>query len=272
MKITVIIPTYKPKDYLWECLNSLVRQTLSKNCFEVIIVLNGCAEPWKSQVEDFINCNMQGVDVNFIYTEMGGVSNARNIALDIAKGDYITFLDDDDYLSPRALEEMFSLASPDLVVGCYPSAFNDGTDEQIPYGLTKLYDYCINLESLRLNSKARKFFSGPCMKLIPVTCIGDRRFNTQFANGEDSIFMFLISDKIDQIVLTSKDAIYYRRFRPNSAVTKKRGTKERIINNYRSIKEYIRIFSKGGYSLYFFITRILAELRGIIMAPINSKK
>ena len=103
MKITVIIPTYKPKDYLWECLNSLVRQTLSKNCFEVIIVLNGCAEPWKSQVEDFINCNMQGVDVNFIYTEMGGVSNARNIALDIAKGDYITFLDDDDYLSPRAL-------------------------------------------------------------------------------------------------------------------------------------------------------------------------
>ena len=272
MKISVIIPTYKPKDYIWDCLNSLVRQTLSEQYFEVIIVLNGCCEPWKSQIEDFIYCNMQGINVNFITTERGGVSNARNIALDVAEGDYITFLDDDDFLSPTALEEMLSLASLDLVVVGYPYAFIDGQKDQIAYGLTNVYDYCINRKSLNLNGRARKFFSGPCMKLIPTKCIGDRRFNTKFANGEDSIFMFLISDRINKIVLTSKEAIYYRRFRSNSAVTKRRGTRERIINNCRSIKEYIRIYCKGGYSLCFFLTRIVAELRGIMVAPINSKK
>lgn len=49
-KISVIIPTYAPKDYLWECLGSLENQTLSKDEFEVILVLNGEREPYESLI------------------------------------------------------------------------------------------------------------------------------------------------------------------------------------------------------------------------------
>ena len=49
-KISVIIPTYTPKDYLWECLGSLENQTLSKDEFEVILVLNGEREPYESLI------------------------------------------------------------------------------------------------------------------------------------------------------------------------------------------------------------------------------
>ena len=126
MKISVIIPTYKPQDYLWECLNSLVAQTFPKEDFEVILVLNGCCEPWKSNIQQYIDARMQGMNVNYIQTDEGGVSNARNIALDFAKGDYVTFIDDDDLISPTYLEELYEKAAPDTVSLCYPYAFNDG--------------------------------------------------------------------------------------------------------------------------------------------------
>ncbi|MCF2604299.1 glycosyltransferase family 2 protein [Parabacteroides distasonis] len=54
MKIFVIIPTYKPQAYLWECLDSMVAQTFPKEEFEVILVLNGCTEPYKSDIERYI--------------------------------------------------------------------------------------------------------------------------------------------------------------------------------------------------------------------------
>ena len=71
MKISVIIPTYKPQDYLWECLKSLVAQTFPKEDFEVILVLNGCCEPWKSNIQQYIDDRMQGMNVKYIQTDEG---------------------------------------------------------------------------------------------------------------------------------------------------------------------------------------------------------
>lgn len=81
MKISVIIPTYKPQNYLWDCLASLVAQTFPKDDFEVILVLNGCNEPYKSAIEKYIAEMMQGMHVNLIHAEKPGVSNARNIEI-----------------------------------------------------------------------------------------------------------------------------------------------------------------------------------------------
>ena len=122
-KISIIIPTYKPQTYIWECLDSLRNQTFAKDKFEVIIVLNGCINPWKCQIEDYIANKMQGMNVNFIHTEQRGVSNARNLALDLVKGEYVTFIDDDDFVSPSYLEELYVKASPDTISLCYPYAF-----------------------------------------------------------------------------------------------------------------------------------------------------
>lgn len=102
MKISVIIPTYKPQSYLWECLDSLRNQTFPKSDFEIFLILNGCKDPYQSQIENYLLiheiCNLR-----LIQTDQLGVSNARNIGLDCANGDYITFIDDDDYVSPYYL-------------------------------------------------------------------------------------------------------------------------------------------------------------------------
>ena len=86
MKISVIIPTYKPKNYLWECLDSISNQTLQKQDYEVIIILNGSLDPWMNLIAAYIEDNMKEVNVRFIHTEKSGVSNARNMALDLPSG------------------------------------------------------------------------------------------------------------------------------------------------------------------------------------------
>ena len=95
MKISVIVPTYQPANYLWECLDSLCRQTLAPKEFEVVIVLNGCNEPYFGRIQQYIHAH-QNHNFQLIQTEVGGVSNARNIGIDQSKGEYLAFLDDDD--------------------------------------------------------------------------------------------------------------------------------------------------------------------------------
>lgn len=267
MRISVIIPTYKPQAYLWECLDSMVAQTFPKEEFEVILVLNGCTEPYMSDIEQYIDLKMGSMNVQFIHTEQRGVSNARNIGLDAAKGEYIAFIDDDDYVSPAYLKELYKAASPDTISLCYPYAFNDGKPEiQLAYEKSKVFDKYCNRRSLQLASKVRKFFSGPCMKLIPMSSIQKRRFDVRFRNGEDAIFMFLISDRVTNVVFANRKAIYYRRFRQHSAFLSQKSLGYRVYNNLRMIGAFSYIFVKKPlvYNCAFFMTRILAALKSIV--------
>lgn len=264
LPISVIIPTYKPQAYLFECLDSLVNQTLSKSLFEIIIVLNGCTEPWKKQIGDYIASKMQGMKVNFIHVEQGGVSNARNVALDVACGDYLTFIDDDDYISPMYLEEMLELADRNTMVLAKPIAFWDNTRKEKEYRITQEYNKCAPHGRQRTN-KVRKYFSGPCMKLIPMNFIQGRRFDVRFKNGEDSLFMFLISDKFKDVVFTSEKAIYYRRIRANSATTITRSKRSMIRNSIKVIRAMFGIYFSHpfAYNFNFFFTRILGSVHSM---------
>lgn len=265
MKISVIVPTYKPQVYLWECLDSIYNQTFSKLDYELVLVLNGCNEPFHSQIKDWLDIHSD-LQAQFFQTDEGGVSNARNIALDNLRGEYVTFIDDDDIISTACLEELYEKATPDTVSLCYPYAFNDGEiEKQLPYGITDAYKYCIEHNCNKLTSRGRKFFSGPCMKLIPMSFIQGRRYDVRFKNGEDSLFMFLISDRINKIAFTSKEAIYYRRYRTNSATTNKRKRISVVVNELRLVKMYSLIYFKAPcrYNLNFFLTRVLAAAKSV---------
>lgn len=266
MKISVIVPTYRPQGYLWECLDSVYNQTFPKSDYELVLVLNGCDEPFHSQIKDWLGKHSD-LQVQFFQTDEGGVSNARNIALDNAKGEYITFIDDDDLISPSYLQELYDNAAPDTVSLCYPYAFNDGEREkQLPYGNTDAYCYYMDHRCTSLSSKVRKYFSGPCMKLIPMNFIQGRRFDVRFRNGEDSLFMFLISDKIKKVSFTSKNAIYYRRYRLNSAYTRKQTWGYILKNGLLMGSAYTRIYFSApfnyDFSLYF--VRLMGVLKTVV--------
>lgn len=264
MKISVIIPTYKPQNYLWECLDSLVTQTFPKEDFEVILVLNGCTEPYKSSIEKYIAEKMLGMNVNFIHTEVGGVSNARNLALDQLDGDFVTFIDDDDFVSESYLSELFNKATPNTVSVCYPLSFYDGKKQYMPYNITANFEKNLTKKDISVFD-TRKFFSGPVYKLIHKNIISNERYDKRLKNGEDTLFMFAISKNIKEVSLTSKEAIYYRRFRKDSAATKKRTFSDRLKSNCIQISEYMKLYIKAPfkYNFIFFLTRLGGAFLGI---------
>lgn len=266
MKISVIIPTYKPP-YLWECLDSLAAQTFSKKDFEVILVLNGCKNPWESKIRKYMSMHSE-LNINFIQTNQGGVSNARNIALDVAKGEYVTFIDDDDYVSPFYLEELYEKASLNTISLCYPFAFNDDnpTTQLSSYSVTENYDRTA-LNGRQPYTVAPKFFSGPCMKLIPMSYIQNRKYDVRLKNGEDSLYMFLLSDKFEFVDYTSKKAVYYRRYRENSAMTRKHSRWYIIRNSILMLCVYSKIIFRHpfSYNWFFYFSRISGIIHTIIV-------
>ena len=263
--ISVIIPTYKPKAYIWECLDSMSAQTFPKSQFEVILVLNGCCNPWRNQIEDYLSCKMGDMNVQFIQTDMPGVSNARNMGLDVAQGEYVAFIDDDDYVSPTYLEELYNKSHLDTVALSYSFSFVDGDSSNLSQNrMTNTF------ERLSKNGRfsfinAKSYFSGPCMKLLHRDIIRGYRFDKRLRNGEDTTFMFAISDKIKFVDFTSRQAIYYRRYRNNSAISSKRSFAERLRANGLQLFIYTKLYLQNirHYNFYFFITRCGGCIRGV---------
>lgn len=262
--ISVIVPSYKPQDYLWECLDSLVNQSFDSEKYEIILILNGCNEPYSTRILEYLSKVPRPVIFNYLQLDEGGVSNARNIGLKCAKGEYICFVDDDDYVSSSYLEELYSKAGRNVIPLSYPLCFEDGTETYKPYRITKDFDDCYS-KGIQNFKNAKKFFSGPVYKLIHKDIICDRQFDTRLKNGEDSLFMFLISDRIKYIDFTSKKAIYYRRIRHNSAVNSQ-SILYKIKNSITLFIKYnyIYIQSPLKYDFSFFFTRILGTIHRLI--------
>lgn len=263
MEITVIIPSYKPQDYIIECLDSLAAQTFPAEKYEVIIILNGCNEPYYGRIRDYL-ADKTTLNSRLVQTDVPGVSNARNMALDMSKGEYITFIDDDDHVSPQYLEELYAKSASDTVTLCRPSAFIDGDPSPVAYRPAEIYRSLAQKGRQSLIS-ARKLLHITCMKLIPRDMIGSRRFDPSFSAGEDTLMMFLISDKIKHIDFASEKAVYYRRIRKDSALSRYQDSavSERIRNRFSLIGRYTRILMSGRYSFFFYLTRVWGALHSI---------
>ena len=267
MYISVIIPSFKPESYLWECLESLCAQTLPKNKFEVILILNGCCNPWKKQIDNWIEAHPE-INITFIQTDTPGVSNARNIGLNNAKGEYIAFIDDDDFVSKYYLDGLLKVADGKSLVLSDSRAFYDKEPDKTveSYVTHQSFLKCRKQDNCSL-FRARTMLNGPCMKLIRKEFIDTCFFDTSLTVGEDSMFMFVISKNIRNIRFAPCECLYFRRFRKNSAFTTKRSMYFWIRN---TIKMHSIIFRNWiqcpwKYNLAFTISRILAPIKTIII-------
>ena len=102
-KISVIVPVYNVEKYLRRCIDSILAQTFSD--FELILVDDGSPDNCGKICDEYA---VKDHRVHVIHKENGGVSKARNAALDVATGEYICFCDSDDYLKNDYLETLFN--------------------------------------------------------------------------------------------------------------------------------------------------------------------
>lgn len=259
---SVIIPTYRPDIYIYECLYSLNSQTIDKEDFEVLVILNGPKEPYYNQLSAFL---VDKSNMYLYYTDKKGVSNARNVGLEKAKGDYISFIDDDDIVSENYLECLSAKVSCDSIV--VSNVFNFIHDKN-----EKIIDYLtIKNESSGI-FRNRCYLSNACCKLIPRSLIANRRFDENFVKGEDAIFMFCISDKIRSIRKADIDCVYYRRLREMSASRKETPLIDRLNTAMEQQLAYSCIYIKKPfkYNFFLFISRMIAVLKIFYISCLKS--
>ena len=106
IKVSIIVPVYNVELYLEKCLLSLVNQTLNE--IEILVVNDGSKDNSQKIIEEF-QLEYPTKIFGFI-KENGGLSDARNFGIDRAKGQFLGFVDSDDYVSETMFEEMYNLA------------------------------------------------------------------------------------------------------------------------------------------------------------------
>ena len=260
MKISVIIPTYKPQDYFGECLDSLYSQTIQKDKFEIIVILNGCNLPYRQNIENYIESHPD-ICISLLQTDVVGVSNARNLGIEAAKGEYLTFVDDDDIVSPTYLASLLEVSTP-TCVGCANSyAFENDISEYKSNFLSKAFVKCKGKPFTLLGF--RQFLSPPWAKLIHRDIVVDARFPVSLRKSEDSIFCMLLTPRIKTMQLADESAIYYQRRRPESVMR----TKNSVLNEMRLFLkiefEYIKMWFKSPlrYNIILVLLRMLVCVR-----------
>lgn len=269
MKISVIIPTYKPQKYIWECLDSLCNQSFPKEDFEIVLILNGCNEPYNTQLKEYISLHSE-INWNYTQIDQGGVSNARNLGLNKASGDYITFIDDDDYVSMDYLEAMFDVVKQGYTAVAKIVGLDDKTKIISPTKTTKLFEELQSRPYFGIK-EGRRFLNSPVIKLIDKSFTKDRLYDVRFANGEDVLFMFNISDRMYLFKCTQPNAIYYRRYREGSAISNLTKLSVQIKNSFSLACAFISIWIKRPteYNFAFFLTRIAALLKEVFFRLIK---
>lgn len=104
-RVSIIVPVYKVEQYLKRCVDSLTNQTLKD--IEIILVDDGSPDNCPKMCDEFAQIDSR---IKVVHKQNGGAASARNVGIDVAKGDYIAFVDSDDYVDGCMYEEMLKVA------------------------------------------------------------------------------------------------------------------------------------------------------------------
>lgn len=202
--ISVIIPVYNVKKYLQKCVDSVVNQTY-KN-LQIILVDDGSTDG-SGELCDLLAEKDSRIKV--IHKKNGGLSSARNSGLENATGDYVTFLDSDDYVSLTAYEDLITnIKGNDEVVAsnCYVRLDDNGKvfGGNFSNGLVIENSPEEFLRDILLH----KGDISVCTKLFPRKMLKDKSFELGVLN-EDLLFIVDLLPDIKKIVFTGKVGYYY---------------------------------------------------------------
>ena len=246
--IDIIIPVYNtPILDLERCLNSIINQTYID--YKVYIIDDGSNDNIKNYLDDFVKDKD-----NFIVKHINnnGVSNARNIGIDISNSKYITFIDADDTIENNFLLEAYELIEKnnlDIIIGGYNEIKNNNivrTRLSLPglhiYEGKTIDNFFEKLLTSKTNETNKEIGDCPTgriyTRLFKRTSIGNLRFDTNIHMSEDTLFMIDYTYKAKRIGIV--DRIWYNYYINDYSIS--RGTKKEEM--IRNIKGFINEIEK----------------------------
>lgn len=213
--ISVIVPAYNIAEYLPRCLDSILNQTYSN--LEVIVISDGSTDGTNEIIKKYADNDSRIVP---IYKENSGVSDTRNRGLDIAKGDYIGFVDGDDYIEPEMYEVLLKNAldnDADISHCGYQMVFPSRVDYYYNTGKKVIQDNKKGIRDLLVGDYVEP---GLWNKLYKKSCIDNLKMDSKIKINEDVLFNFYAFCNSRKSIYEDLP-LYHYILRKNSAATSK---------------------------------------------------
>jgi len=210
MKISIIVPVYNVEKYIKRCLDSIIGQTYKD--WQLIIVNDGSIDHCPDICDAYAKCNDK---VQVIHKKNGGQSDARNAGLVVATGEYIVFVDSDDWLEPTYLEELYNAIEGkdvDLAVcGYYHSTDKIDTPVRIT-----AYDTMLNQKEF-IHKLAMNDIQSFAWNKIYSAKLFERHAFREGVYYEDVILFNELIPEITKVVIINRP-LYHYYMRENSTV------------------------------------------------------
>ena len=260
-KVSIIVPVYNVEKYIDKCLDSLVNQTLKD--IQIIIVNDGSKDDSIKIIKEYQE--KYGNKIKYLEKENGGLSDARNYGIPYAEGEYIAFLDSDDYIEKNAYEEMYNIAKKeeaDMVECDFYWEYPNKRKEDIGIRYFDKKEMITNIRVVAWN------------KLIKREIINENKI--LFPKGyryEDVEFTYKLIPHLNKVKFLEKPCIHYIQRDNSIANTQNERTKEifdvleNVINYYKENGIYV----KYKEELEYIYTRFLLCSSLLRMVKIKDK-
>lgn len=226
--LSVIMPVYNTGELIKKSILSVMEQTII-NKIELIVVDDGSTD----DSLDIINEIAKSYDdFLVIHQKKSGVSSARNKGIECARGEYVTFIDSDDFMEPYHCEYLLNLilsGDYDLAIGNYTKVFSTGFERTYKKKCKKEWNNSNDtiesffLDDIICNNVVDKIFKTSVVKKV--------HFPQGYSIGEDMYFIYHVLKKCNKVILDTSKSYYKYIIRNNSAM--KRNPTEKDIDGIR---------------------------------------
>ena len=261
-KVSIIVPVYNVEKYIEKCLNSLVKQTMED--IEIIIVNDGSKDNSINVINKFIKRYPE--KIQYLEKENGGLSDARNYGLPYAKGEYIAFLDSDDYVEEDMYEKLYKLAkkeNSDMVECDFIWEYPNKQKEDIGQIYTNKKQMLEKVRVVAWN------------KLIKTNIVIENKIT--FPKGyryEDVEFTYKLVPYLNKVSFLKKPCVHYVQ-RENSISNLQNERTKEIFNVLDHVLDFYKknnIYDEYKEELEYIYTRYLLCSSLLRMVKIKNKK
>lgn len=277
-KVSIIIPVYNVEKYLAECLDSAIRQSHSNK--EIIIINDGSTDNSAEIIAEFQR-NYNNITV--VTTKNQGLSLARNTGLEKANGDYIIFLDSDDWLEKETLASCLNAVKKHNadIVFFNAEAFADGVEEsevkKFNYARSSdLYQKKITCIKLFENYiKNKNYIASACLYMYKSKTYKHVKFFPGIIHEDNLFTTQLLLSNVDAIATCLPDRFFHRRVRPGSIMTQAKSLKH-VEGYFKVAEELLKLpltyrDGKAAKSLNNFIQIMISNAVIIAIAAFDNK-
>lgn len=227
MFLSFIVPVYNAQTYIRECLTSLLEQDIDKMDYEILCVNDGSKDSSLAILQEFAQAYP---NIIVIDKENGGVTTARNAGLEAARGDYIWFIDADDFIRENCLAQLKRIVQ-------------ESRCDRLAFGGYQFTD-ALTQEETDLARQGKLPINTPWYDAVVWRCLLRRDFlrkhdlffrYPELTHGEDGLFMYEVTLK-EPVSVVIEDVLYFYREHSGSAETTISPE-----NRMRKLRSYIRI-------------------------------